>query len=89
MGSHYNGNGRDIHKRGLAVDVKPASSPEMALKNLDQALRTLKRRMVQEGVVRDMRRKEYVETKGQLRRKAKQEAVRRANKKARQAALNA
>lgn len=80
MGQHYNGNGRDIHKRGLAVEVKPAHTPEQALKNLDSAMRTLKRRAVQEGLIRDMRRKEYVETKGQVRRKKRQEAIRRQKK---------
>lgn len=81
MGQHYNGNGRDIHKRGLAVEVKPAFTPEQALKNLDSAMRTLKRRVVQEGLIRDMRRKEYAETKGQVARKKRQEAVRRQKKK--------
>jgi ribosomal protein S21 len=80
VGQHYNGNGRDIHKRGLAVEVKPAHTPEQALKNLDSAMRTLKRRAVQEGLIRDMRRKEYVETKGQIRRKKRQEAIRRQKK---------
>lgn len=83
MGRHYNGNGRDIHKRGLAVEVKPASSPEAAGKALESAMRTLKRRAVQEGLIRDMRRKEYAETRGQLRRKAKQDAIRRAKKRQR------
>ena len=86
MGQHYNGNGRDIHKRGLAVEVKPAHNPEQALKNLDSAMRTLKRRAVQEGLIRDMRRKEYVETKGQIRRKKRQEAIRRQKKRNRQPA---
>lgn len=81
MGAHYNGNGRDIHKRGLAVEVKPAHNPEQALRNLDSAMKTLKRRSVQEGLIRDMRRKEYVETKGQIRRKKRQEAIRRAKKR--------
>ncbi len=84
MGVHYNGNGRDIHKRGLTVDVKPVHTAEQALKNLDSAMRTLKRRVVQEGLIRDMRRKEYVETKGQIRRKKKQEAIRRQKKRLRQ-----
>lgn len=87
MGAHYNGNGRDIHKRGMAVDVKPAHNPEQALKNLDSALRTLKRRTVQEGLIRDIRRKEFAETKGQIARKKRQEAVRRQNKKNRQPAV--
>lgn len=84
MGAHYNGNGRDIHKRGMTVEVKPASNPEQALRNLDSAMKTLKRRVVQEGLIRDMRRKEYAETKGQLARKKRQDAIRRAKKRSRQ-----
>lgn len=86
MGAHYNGNGRDIHKRGLAVEVKPAHTPEQAARALESAMKTLKRRAVQEGLIRDMRRKEYVETKGQIRRKKRQEAIRRQKKRNRQPA---
>lgn len=87
MGRHFHGNGRDIHKRGLAVEVKPSFTPDQALRNLDSALRTLKRRSVQEGLIRDMRRKEFAETKGQVRRKKQQDAIRRSRKKLRQRAL--
>lgn len=83
MGRHYAGNGRDYYKRGMTVEVKPAHTAEAAQKALESALRTLKRRMVQEGLIRDMRRKEYHETKGQLRRKAKQDAIRRDRKRQR------
>lgn len=86
MGAHYNGNGRDIHKRGLAVEVKPAHTAEQAARALESAMKTLKRRAVQEGLIRDMRRKEYVETKGQIRRKKRQEAIRRQKKRNRQPA---
>lgn len=86
MGQHYNGNGREIHKRGLAVEVKPAHTAEQALRNLDSAMKTLKRRAVQEGLIRDMRRKEYAETKGQVRRKKRQDAIRRSKKRNRQPA---
>ena len=87
MGVHYNGNGREFHKRGLTVEVKPAHPPEMALKNLEAALRMLKRRVVQEGLIRDMRRKEFFETNGQIRRKKKQEAIRRQKKRLRTAVV--
>ena len=83
MGKHYNGNGRDIHKRGLAIELKPTHSPEAAAKALESAIKTLKRRSVQEGLIRDMRRKEYFETKGQIKRRAKQDAIRRARKRSR------
>ncbi len=77
MGQHHTNNGRDINKRGLSVDVKPANHPEAQAKAMEQAIRTLKRRMIQEGMIRDMRKHEYVETKGELRRKALAEAKRR------------
>lgn len=85
MGQHYNNNGREIHKRGLAVEVKQVNHPDAQAKAVESAIRTLKRRMIQEGVVRDLRKHEYAETKGQKRRKAKAEAVRRAAKARRQA----
>ena len=81
MGRHYVGCGREIQKRGMNVEVKPASSPEGAQKALESAIRTLKRRMVQEGVIRDLRNKEYAETKGQIRRKKRQDAIRREKKR--------
>jgi ribosomal protein S21 len=83
VGKHYNGNGREIHKRGLAIELKPTHSPEAAAKALESAIKTLKRRSVQEGLIRDMRRKEYAETRGQIRRRAKQDAIRRSRKRAR------
>jgi ribosomal protein S21 len=85
VGKHYNGNGRDVRKRGLAVEVKSAHSPDAAAKALESAIKTLKRRTVQEGLIRDMRRKEYFETKGQIKRRAKQDAIRRARKRNRTA----
>jgi len=87
VGNHFKGNGRDIHKRGFTVEVKPAHNPEQALKNLDSAMRTLKRRTVQEGLIRDLRRKEFAETKGQIRRKKRMDAVRRSKKRAKQPAV--
>jgi len=87
VGQHYNGNGREIHKRGLAVEVKPAHNPEQALRNLDSAMKTLKRRTIQEGLIRDIRRKEFAETKGQIARKKRQDAIRRSKKRLRQPAV--
>lgn len=81
MGVHFNGNGRELGKKGLTVEVKQSSDREAQARNLENAIRLLKRRMVQEGVVRDMRKKEYFESKGTLRRKAKAEAVRRQKKR--------
>ena len=46
-------------------------------KALETALKTLKRRLVQEGVVRDLRRKEFFESKGTVARKKLEEAKKR------------
>jgi small subunit ribosomal protein S21 len=84
--------GREIHKRGMLVEVKhtynsfenPEKSSELRGKSFETALKTLKRRMVQEGMIRDMRRKEYYESKGQIRRKKQKEGIRRAQKVAKE-----
>jgi ribosomal protein S21 len=86
MGKHFQGGGREIHKRGMNVEVKqiynsePGEHSEARNKAFDAAVKTLKRRMVQEGVIRDMRRREYYESKGQIDRKRKKEGERRARK---------
>lgn len=78
---HERYSGRDIRKKGLTVEIKPVYGDdpvriqEIRVKAMDTALKTLKRRLVQEGVIRDMRRKEYVESKGQIRRRKRKEAV--------------
>lgn len=81
MGKHYPGNGREVGKKGLTVDVKHTNHPEAMAKAIESAIKTLKRRVVQEGLIRDMRKKEYHETRGQIRRKRRQEAIRRQAKK--------
>lgn len=81
MGRHYSGNGREIRKRGLTVEVKLTGSPEGNQKAFESAIRTLKRRMVQEGVIRDLRSREYYESKGEIRRRKRQEAIRREKKR--------
>ena len=87
MRKHQANVGRDIHKRGMTVVIKPIYNvehtdkiTEMQQKAFDSALKTLKRRMVQEGVIRDMRRKEYYESKGQVGRRKRKEGERRARK---------
>jgi small subunit ribosomal protein S21 len=85
--------GRDIHKRGMLVEIKhtynnfenPEKASELRAKSFEAALKTLKRRMVQEGMIRDMRRKEYYESKGQIRRKKQKEGIRRTQKAAKEA----
>ena len=90
--NHYYGCGKDIGKRGLTVEVKQVynnvdsfeKAAELRLKNLDNAIRTLKRTLMQEGVVKEMRDREFYMSKGQKRRKAKKEGIARAMKARRQ-----
>jgi small subunit ribosomal protein S21 len=88
MRKHFPGCGRDLHKRGMTVDIKqiyhvdPSEKIDARNKAFDAAIKTLKRRMVQEGIIRDMRRKEYYESKGQIARKRKKEGERRVRKAA-------
>jgi small subunit ribosomal protein S21 len=80
MSVHIRGNGREIGKRGLCVEVKYSSTPAEATRNMDAAIRSLKRKVVQEGVIRDIRKKEFYETKSQLRRKKNRDAIKRQRK---------
>ena len=80
MSQHDKNAGREIRKKGLTVDFKPVYGDDLERiqdirsRAMDSALKTLKRRLVQEGVIRDMRRKEYYESKGTIRRRRMQEA---------------
>lgn len=76
MSAHRN-LARDSGKRGLTVEVKPGRDEVEAKRNMEHAIKALKRRMLQEGMIRDMRGHEYAETKGQVRRKKREEAIRR------------
>lgn len=70
---HEPGTTKEINKKGLTVQVKD--------NNIESALKALKRRMIQEGMIKDMRRKEYYEAPGLKRRKARSEAVLRERKR--------
>lgn len=83
MSAHYKNNGQEINKKGMTVQVKRNNilqgedREKFNAKALDSAMKILKRRMVQEGVIRDIKRKEFYETKSQVRRKKKEVAVRK------------
>lgn len=72
--AHMKNNGKDVHKRGMSVDVKPGHTPEQQARNVENAIKTLKRRMMQEGILKELRAREYFESKGTKRRKALAEA---------------
>lgn len=86
MSNHAKGPFKELNKKGLTVTLKPVYGDdfekvsENRAKALESAIRVLKKRMLQEGMVRDMRRKEFYESKGTIRRRRKDEAVRRERK---------
>lgn len=79
MSNHRNSD-RTLGKRGLTVDVRAGRDEKEAKSNLEHALKTLKRRLLQEGLVKDIRKNEFHETKGQIKRRKRNEAVRRMQK---------
>lgn len=84
MGNAHTHADKTISKRGLTVQVKPGRDEKENKSNLEHALRSLKRLVLAEGLTKELREKEYFETKGQKRRKAKKDAVRRYDKLRRQ-----
>jgi len=65
-GSHY---AKEIGKRGISVEVRD--------NNLEGALKILKKKFVQEGLNRDLRRHEYYEKPSIIKRREKAKAQKR------------
>lgn len=86
MSNHAKGPNRELGKKGLTVNVKPvfSSDPVKLQENraraLENAIRNMKKLRMLEGMDRDIKRKEFYETKGQIRRRRKNEAIRRERK---------
>jgi small subunit ribosomal protein S21 len=80
MSRHENACARELGKRGLTVEVKDG--------NIGSAIKLLKRRCLQEGMVKDLRRLDYYESPGTERRRKKGEAIRRNKKKMAEEAKN-
>lgn len=78
---HFKDGGSPLGKTGLRVDIKGDPSDP---KNMEQAIKTLKRKTMQEGMIKDMRRIEYYEKGSERRRREFSEAVKRASKKQKQ-----
>ncbi len=73
MSSHRTG--AFENKRGLSVDVRN--------NNIEGAIRTLGRKVKQEGLIREIRQRQYYEKPSTVRRRERAEAVSRAMKAAR------
>lgn len=70
MSAHKKGSFEN--KRGLAVEVRG--------NNIEGAIRTLGRKVKQEGLIRELRQRQYYEKPSTVRRRQKAEAVARAPK---------
>jgi small subunit ribosomal protein S21 len=71
MSNHIKGMGIG-NKRGLFVEVKG--------NNINQALKILKRKVAQEGILKELKKREYYERPGIRRRRKRAEAIRRHEK---------
>ena len=71
MSNHIKGQGIG-NKRGLFVEVKN--------NNINAALRILKKKIAQEGILKELKKREYYERPGDRRRRKRAEAIRRHRK---------
>ena len=72
-------NGNDT-TRGIRIDVYN--------NDVSRALRKLKKKLAEDGIFQDLKNREYFESKGKKRRKAKEAAIRRHKKQMRDARDN-
>ena len=72
--ARYNNNNKRQHddSKGLQVDVYN--------NDINKALRKFKKKIAEDGILQDLRKREYYESKGTKRRKDKEAAIRRYKK---------
>jgi len=63
---------KDIEKTGMQVEVRN--------NDVNRALRKLKKKLADDGLMQELRQREFYESKGTKRRKAKEAAIRRYKK---------
>lgn len=80
---HISGFSKDFKKRGfnVSVNVRNQDDEDSKANALESAMRTLKKRTMQEGQVKELRKREFYQSKGQKRRRAFQNAVMREKKR--------
>lgn len=92
MGKHFRP-AKEFKKKGMTVGIRPfisrsenddAAKTDYGFKAMDSAIRELKSRMINEGMVKELRNREYYQSKGQKRRKAKAEGIMRYKAKMRE-----
>lgn len=85
MGKHFRP-AKEFKKKGMTVDIRPfisrsdhddAAKADYGFKAMDAAIRQLKDRMDKEGMVKELRAREYYQSKGQKRRKSKAQGIMR------------
>lgn len=73
--------GKDFKKRGFTVSLNQVRNPttpeefDANSRSLESALKVLKKRMMNEGFIKELRKREFHVTKGQKRRKSRQDAI--------------
>ena len=63
---------KDVEKTGMQVEVRN--------NDVNRALRKLKKKLAEDGLMQELRRREFFESKGTKKRKAKEAAIRRYKK---------
>lgn len=63
---------KDVEKTGMKVEVRN--------NDVNRALRKLKKKLAEDGLMQELRRREFFESKGTKKRKAKEAAIRRYKK---------
>lgn len=83
MSVHNKNSGRDIRKSGMVVNIRTPNHlfgearEEFQAREVDNAIKILKRKMMTEGVIKDIRKKEYYKSRGEIRREKRKVAVRK------------
>lgn len=81
MSKHFKTPNKDLRKRGFQVSIFQHRYPQTEeqfdenARNVESGMKALKKRMLQEGFAKEIRRKDFHVTKGQKNRRKKQEAV--------------
>ncbi|MEK9912682.1 MAG: 30S ribosomal protein S21 [Flavobacteriaceae bacterium] len=70
--ARFNHKRNDYEKTGMRVEVKN--------NDVNKALRKLKKKLADDGLMQELRRREFFESKGTKKRKAKEAAIRRYKK---------
>lgn len=83
MSVHNKNSGREIRKSGMVVNIRTPNHlhgedrAEFQAREVDNAIKALKRKMMTEGVIKDIRKKEYYKSRGEIRREKRKAAVRK------------